>query len=145
VREYTEQHYIPAASAYHARVADKGAISRQVVDWQHSLEQKWAALRFGEMEVELRDGQHAFEVQVFLNDLVPETVAVELYADGVPGGAPVRQAMKRGCQLAGAPGGYIYRATASADRPAADYTARLLPHGDGVAVPLEDARILWQR
>ena len=27
----------------------------------------------------------------------------------------------------------------------ADYTARVIPHCDGVAVPLEDARILWQR
>jgi starch phosphorylase len=42
VREYTEQHYLPAAAAYQARVADKGAFGRQMVDWQHSLEQKWA-------------------------------------------------------------------------------------------------------
>jgi len=32
-----------------------------------------------------------------------------------------------------------------AARPATDYTARLIPHGDGVAIPLEEARILWQR
>ena len=70
---------------------------------------------------------------------------VELYADGVMGGAPVRQEMKRVRQLAGASGGYVYSATVSAARPAADYTARVIPHRDGVAVPLEDARILWQR
>ena len=54
VREYTEQHYLPAAAAYRERAADKGAIGRQMVDWRHALEQKWAALRFGEMKV--RDG-----------------------------------------------------------------------------------------
>ena len=32
VREYTEQHYLPAAAAYHQRCADKGAIGRQVVE-----------------------------------------------------------------------------------------------------------------
>ena len=32
--------------------ANKGAIGRQMVDWRHNLEQKWAALRFGEMKVE---------------------------------------------------------------------------------------------
>jgi starch phosphorylase len=32
-----------------------------------------------------------------------------------------------------------------AARPATDYTVRLIPHRDGVAVPLEDAHILWQR
>jgi len=31
------------------------------------------------------------------------------------------------------------------ERPASDYTARLIPHCDDVAVPLEAARILWQR
>ena len=51
VREYTEQHYLPAASAYRERAADKGAIGAQIVDWRrHALEQKWAALRFGEAE-----------------------------------------------------------------------------------------------
>ena len=36
VREYTEQHYLPAAAAYRLRIANKGAIGRQIVDWQHS-------------------------------------------------------------------------------------------------------------
>ena len=53
--------------------------------------------------------------------------------------------MKRVRQLAGAPGGYVYSAAVSAARPAADYTARVIPHCDGVAIPLEDAQILWQR
>ena len=94
VREYTEQHYLPAAAAYQLRMANKGAIGRQMVDWRHSLEQKWAALRFGEVKVETRGGQHVFEVQVYLNDLDPNAVRVELYADGVSGGSPVRQEMK---------------------------------------------------
>jgi starch phosphorylase len=61
------------------------------------------------------------------------------------GSAPVRQEMKRDGQLAGALGGYVYSAAVSAARPPADYTARVIPHCDGVAVPLENARILWQR
>ena len=145
VREYTEQHYLPAAAAYRLRIANKGAIGRQMVDWQHSLEQKWATLRFGEVKVETNGEQHVFDVQVYLNDLDPKAVRVELYADGVNGGGPVRQEMKRVRQLAGASGGYVYSAAVSAARPAADYTARVIPHCDGVAIPLEDARILWQR
>ena len=69
---------------------------------KHSLEQKWAALRFGEVKVETDGEQHVFEVQVYLNDLDPNAVRVELYADGVNGNAPVRQEMKRVRQLAGA-------------------------------------------
>ncbi len=144
VREYTEQHYLPAAAAYDLRAANKGAIGRRMVDWQHSLEKKWATLRFGEVKVETRGEQHVFEVQLGLNDLDPNAVRVELYADGVMGGAPVRQEMKRVRQAAGA-GGNVYSAAVSADRPPADYTARVIPRCDGVAIPLEDARILWQR
>ena len=145
VCEYTEQHYLPAAAAYHLRIANKGAIGRQMVDWQHDLEQKLATLHFGEVKVETRGEQHVFEVQVYLNNLDPNAVRVELYADGVNGGSLVRQEMKRVRQLAGASGGYVYSAAVSATRPPADYTARVIPHCDGVAIPLEDARILWQR
>ena len=145
VCEYTEQHYLPAASAYVERAADKGAIGVDMVNWWHVLDQKWAALRFGEVKVEARGEQHVFDVQVYLDDLDPKAVRVELYADGVNGGSPVRQEMKRVRQLAGATNGYAYRAGVPAARPATDYTARLIPHRDGVAVPLEAARILWQR
>jgi starch phosphorylase len=145
VREYTEKHYLPAATAYQMRVANGGALGRQMVDWQHGLEQRWAALRFGEAKVETRGAQHVIEVPVYLNDIDPQAVRVELYADGVSGGSPVRQEMTCVRQLAGAAGGYAYGAAVSAARPATDYTARVIPHGDGVAIPLESAHILWQR
>jgi starch phosphorylase len=116
-----------------------------MVNFRNRLEEKWAALHFGEMKVEARGGQHVFEIQVFLSDLDPEAVSVELYASGVAGTAPVRQQMKRVCQLTDTPGGYVYRTAVSADRPAADYTPRVIPHCDGVAVPLEASQILWQR
>jgi starch phosphorylase len=142
VREYTEQHYLPAASAYLARAAGKGKIGVEMVDWRHDLEQKWGALRFGEVKAETVDEQHIFETQVYLDDLDPEAVRVELYADGE---VPVRVEMKRTRQLVGAINGYAYHAEVSAIRPASDYTARLIPQRAGVAVPLEAARILWQR
>jgi starch phosphorylase len=145
VREYTEQRYLPAAAAYHLRSADKGAIGRQMVDWRRSLEEKWAKLHFGEAKVESRGEQHVFEAQLYLGDLDPGAVRVELYAAGVNGADPERQEMKRVCQPAGASGSYVYRAAVSAARPPADYTARVIPLRDGVAVPLEDPRIIWQR
>jgi starch phosphorylase len=145
VREYTEQHYITAAAAYRERAANKGAIGRQMVDWQHDLDKKWGGLRFGAVKVETKVGRHVFEVQVYLDELDPNAVRVELYADGVMGRAPVRQEMKRVLRLAGVPGGYVYSAAVSAARPPADYTARMMPRCNGVAIPLEDARILWQR
>jgi starch phosphorylase len=145
VCEYTEQHYLPSATAYLSRVANKGAIGKQMVDWQHSLEQKWAGLRFGEVKVETKGKQHVFDVRIHLDDLDPKSVRVELYADGMNGGSPLRQEMKRACELGGESHDYLYSAAVSATRPSADYTARVTQHCDGVAVPLEAAHILWQR
>ena len=145
VREYTEQRYLPAASAYHEREANKGAIGKQMVDWRHSLDQKWAGLHFGEVKVETRDGQHAFEIQVFLNGLDANAVRVELYADGIGGGDPERLEMKCAQPPPDASSGCVYRATAPATRPESDYTARVISQHSGVSVPLESARILWQR
>ena len=145
VREYTEQYYLPAATAYRERAANKGAVGRQMVNWQHSLKQKWATLHFGEVKVETRGEQHVFEVQVCLNGLDPQAVRVELYADGAMGGAPVRQGMKRVQPSTGEPREGIYRASVSATRPATDYSARIIPQCAGVAVPLEVDLILWQR
>jgi len=145
VREYTEQLYLPAASAYRERAAAKGAIGVQVVNWRRALEQKWAALRFGEIKVETGGERHLFEVQIYLDDLDPEVVRIELYAKGVNGSAPECVEMRRVRQLVGAINGYAYRAEVPAARPASDYTARLIPHRHGVAVPLEAVHILWQR
>ncbi len=145
VREYAEQHYLPAASACVARAADQGAIGVDMVAWRRALEQQWAALRFGEVKVESAAEQYAFEAQVYLDDLDPDAVRVELYANGVDGSAVECVEMTRVRPLVGATNGYAYRATVPAVRPTTDYTARLIPHRDGVAVPLEEAHILWQR
>ncbi|MEJ2347146.1 MAG: alpha-glucan family phosphorylase, partial [Gammaproteobacteria bacterium] len=144
VREYTEQHYLPAAAAYRERAADNGAMGVELVNRQRSLEQNWSNLRFGEMKVATDRGNHVFEVQVYLSGLDPNTVQVELYADGVNGGEPVRQEMKCVRQPAGADV-TTYSAEVPSMRPATDYTVRVIPQHNGAAVPLEATHILWQR
>jgi starch phosphorylase len=85
-----------------------------------------------------------FEIQVYLNDIAPETVRVELYAEGVDGEAPERHELMRGQKINDAEIGYIFSLTISAKRPATDYTARVIPNFSGVSVPLENRLILWQ-
>jgi glycogen phosphorylase len=144
VREYTEQHYLPAAAAYRERAADKGAAGAQLVAWQQALEQHWAELRFGEVKVVSKAGKHAFEVEVHLGSLDPNHVRVELYADGVNGGEPERQALTHGQPIAAA-NSYLFSAQVPATRPATDYTVRAIPQHAGMAIPLETHQILWQR
>ena len=145
VREYTEQHYLPAAAAYRKRAANKGALGWQVVDWQRAMDGGWGSLRFGSLRVETDADRHRFEIEVFLNGLDPDSVRVELYADGITGGDPAREEMKCGQKFPGRSGSRAYLATTPAARPAGDYTARVIPKRSGVAVPLEVDRILWQR
>jgi starch phosphorylase len=142
VREYTEQHYLPAASAYRERALNKGAVGKQVVDWQRSLDAKWDSVRFQNVQVETNADHHEFDVEILLNDLDQNMVRVELYADGINGGDPVRLEMK--C-ASNASGHCTYQATAPGKRPASDFTPRVIPYRAGAAVPLESTRILWQR
>jgi len=145
VREYTEEHYLPAAIASQSRIGNKGAIGKRMVDWRHSIEQKWPGLHFGSVKVATRDGNHIIEVKVGLHGLDPMAVRVEVYADGIKGGPPVRQEMTCLYPLADESGGYAFSATVPATRPPTDYTARVMPSCNGVAIPLEDPRIFWQR
>ncbi|HTV41046.1 MAG TPA: alpha-glucan family phosphorylase [Candidatus Sulfotelmatobacter sp.] len=145
VREYTEQCYVPAASACRERVADKGALGQQVVYWRKTLEQKWPELRFGDLKIQQAGQNYNFEVEVILGDINPDTVRLELYADGGYQNPPVRQEMTRGQPLTNPGDGYIYRATVPASRTPTDYTPRIVPYFRNVSVPLEEDRILWQK
>src|SRR5262249_28296757 len=81
VREYTATYYLSAAAAYRERTRDRGALAGSLLTWRETLVQHWASVRFGELRVETSAGRHAFHVQVYLGDLAPEAVRVELYAD----------------------------------------------------------------
>jgi len=143
VCEYTEQHYIPAASAYRARAADNGAIGKQILDWSHTLRERWGMLRIGDVKVVTEGGNHAFEVQIFAGELDLNLVRVELYADAVDGNVEVRQEMKRIRQLEGL--GSAYSGRVNAAREPSAYTVRAVPYFPGTAVPLEASQILWKR
>jgi starch phosphorylase len=142
VREYTERYYLPAAVAYERRAANNGELGAKIVHWRQNLERKWDTLRFGEVKVDTAGGKHAFEVQVFLGEIDPDAVGVELYADA---GDPIAQEMARGRPIPESTNAYVYDGSVPASLAATDYTPRIVPRFPGVAVPLEEGRILWPR
>lgn len=145
VREYTESYYLPAAAAYRERARAPGTLGGSFLDWQRSLSRHWSAIRFGELKVASSADRRSFEIQVYLDDLDPDAVRVELYADPRADEPPVRQEMARGNQLVGSTKGYSYSASVSSERPASDYTPRIIPWHTVVRIPLEEAHILWFR
>jgi starch phosphorylase len=145
VREYTEQHYIPAAARYRERAANQGAVARQLIDWRHTVNWKWNSLRFGDVRVQSDSAHHVFELDLVLDGLDANAVRVELYADALEGGPAARVEMTCKHPQPDAGGRCEYRASVPNARPAMDYTPRVIPQRSGVAIPLESARILWQR
>jgi len=144
VREYTEQHYLPAAKAFLERTANKGEMAKKIADNLHTLEGKWDSIYFGEVKVTNNDNQHMFSAQVFFNDINPKIVQVELFANGINGEAPLVLKMNQGSKPEDSKNGYQYKISVPATRPEADYTLRIIPNLPGVLTPLETALIHWQ-
>jgi starch phosphorylase len=53
--------------------------------------------------------------------------------------------MERKAALPGAVNGYLYETIISADRPADDYTPRLVAEHSYANIPAEEAHIKWYR
>jgi starch phosphorylase len=145
VQEYTETYYIPAAKAYLKRTQDKGESAKKIVGWCQDLNEKWPVIRFGALNVTTNNSEYEFEAQVYLDDLSPDSVSVELYAEESEGGLPVIHKMELLRPLKGDNHMYLYRAVILATLPAINYTPRIVPALAGAMVPLEASQIVWQR
>jgi glycogen phosphorylase len=143
VRQYTQSHYMERARAYCERANDLSAVE-DLVRWRQSVEEHWPRLRFGSLEVTdaSGEGQHVFKAQVYLNGLAAEAVRVELYATN-DGRSPTIVVMQRGEALVGASNAHTYTASLPADRPATDFTPRIIPYHPLASVPLECTQIFW--
>jgi starch phosphorylase len=144
IREYTKNHYLPAASGYHERAAGDSALGVGLLHWQQDIDRYWSTVRFGTVGIETRDGRHYFQVQVSPGKLNPGQLKVELYADSIQGGEPVLEVMIAPEPRVDSQGVLAYSAQVSATRLASDYTARITPHYPNASVPLEAEQILWQ-
>ncbi|WP_110648696.1 alpha-glucan family phosphorylase [Salinicola peritrichatus] len=143
LREYYQRYYRPAAEAFRRRAANAGALGREIADWRHSIEQTWPALRFGDCRVVSADGRHRFEAWLHLGGLAPDEVRVELYAEATERdqSACVDMPAEPGAR----PDACLFTVDIEASRPVDDYTIRVRPWHDAVALPMEEPRVLWQR
>ncbi|HEB67171.1 MAG TPA: alpha-glucan family phosphorylase [Gammaproteobacteria bacterium] len=145
LREYVESFYLPMAERVTHREQDGARLARELCDWRHRIETHWPAIHFGNVQIRSDEREFHFEAQVYLDDLDPDAVRVELYAEPLPGHTdPERHPLTRREQLAGAVNGWRYDATIPAQRPVGDYTVRIIPWHPEAIVPLECTPILWQ-
>ena len=99
-------------------------------------------MSFGALKVVTRGQRHHFHVDVDFGGVDPDAVQVESFALR-PDGEVFRQPMARGDKLAKRESGYEFTAQVPATRPAGDFTPRIIPAFQGLAVPLEMPFILW--
>jgi len=145
LRQYTEEIYLPSARAFGQRVQDNSRLGEELEKWQEEIDNHWPYIHFGEKVVtKTGDNEYGFQVPVYLDDLSPEAVRVELYAEPCEvGKAPELIVMSRGKQFSGTVNGYQYLATIISQRPVDDYTPRVIPYHRNARVPLENNHILW--
>jgi glycogen phosphorylase len=144
IQEYTEKHYLPAASAFRERAANESAAGTELLKWRYKIAREWNSVRFGPLQTETHDGQHFFRVQLLPGNLPLIDLKVELYANPLQGGDSAIEPMTACDQCTDSQGTVTYSAQVAATRAASDYTPRVLPQHPGVSVPLEAGQILWQ-
>lgn len=144
IREYTENHYLPAAAGYSERAARECAVGKDLLQWQQNIARNWNSVHFGEMGFETHDAKHFFWVQVFLGTLNAADLRVELYSNPAPGVPSTFESLTPCKDCPAVTGFRTYFAQVSAARSASDYTPRILPHHPSASVPLEASQILWQ-
>ena len=144
IRDYTEDHYLPAAVAYGERAKDDGVLGQSLLEWKGNISQHWGSVRFGILHTEIKGNDHLFRVEVFAADIQPEALSVELYAEGTSINATSLIKMLT-CKSCSSPGKWMYSAKVPAIRPLADYTPRITPAHPGAYLPMESPQILWKR
>ncbi|MGC9157380.1 MAG: alpha-glucan family phosphorylase [Terracidiphilus sp.] len=142
VQEYTRKYYMPLANAYRKRNSDGRAAAEKLIEWRRQLTDHWPRLRFTALHVETEGNEHHFHAHVHLDELDPDAVRVQLYADSIDGSEPIRHEMTREKSLAGE-NTWRYSVSIPADRPAGDFTPRVIPRHPEALIPLETAHILW--
>jgi starch phosphorylase len=143
LRDYVDRLYLTAAQNYHKRNADRANEPVRLCHWRELLEKHWQKLHFGRLDAQREGDDYIMTLAVYLDELDPKAVQVQLYAEPQGNGESEIHVMEVGETLAEAGKGYLYRARVPARRPAEHYTTRIIPYFDGATVPLEAKQILW--
>jgi starch phosphorylase len=137
LEEYTERFYVPAADRYRLLAADGMARTRALAEWRARVQANWP-----QVHIEAVDARMAGELQVgadfqvrarvYLGDLTPDDVVVELYLGLVDSGGEIMEPQVIPMQAVEqeGEGRYAYQVNAVSCRRSGrhGYTVRVLPY-----------------
>jgi len=145
VQEYLEQAYLPAAQALKQRIVNGAEPAKAMLAWEERVRRNWKSMHIARPNISEEDGSWVYTVPVYLGEMAPDDILVEIYADVGPcAEAPSRELIK-GAAIPGTTNGYVYTGRVASSRSTDGYTIRIVPRHPQVRVPAEAAMILWEK
>ncbi len=142
MREYLDQHYQPLAKEFALRTADNAKLAKTLNEWTRHLHQHWHEIHIGEQAATESLQGWQLEANVHLGAIHPETVVVEAIADAT--GSFPAQRISLSLARPGVANVYHYKGLLPQDRPASDFSLRVIPFDEHAQVPAENSLICWQ-
>ena len=106
------------------------------------METNWRSVRFINSSIEHLQNSYLFKFEVFLGDLPAKNICVELYADETDDNSIFRRTITEYTSIG--EGAFQFSLIFESDRPATDFTARIIPVNELISIPLECQLILWE-
>lgn len=107
------------------------------------MKANWAHVRIGQVRCCEDRGERTVSVDCWLDDIPPEYVRVEFYAEAAGAKRQSIVELARADELPGAVNGFRFTGEIPGDRALSDFTARIVPHHPAAFVPIENDCILW--
>lgn len=144
VREYVDGLYVPAAERVRERIRDGVGLGRELARWADEIDRSWSGVRLHSSSVRPERDGYLFSVAVDLGVLDPLAVRVELRADPTEHDAALRIPMER-MTASNSAGSAVYGVFVATTRPASHFAPRIVPFHPRACIPMEVARIRWER
>ena len=141
VTEYVDRYYVPAWRR--AQATATGEAAPALAAWERVLRLGWTHIAFRQVGIERVGDAWRFHASVWMPEVPASYVQAQIFAEGRDGGAPLVLPMR--CQEAPPGGDDHCCGDAPADRPAEDYTLRLVPWHPLAVWPMTLPLVLWER
>lgn len=139
VREYVEGFYLPMAEQGKQRDLPTTV---DIVSEHQEIIRHWPRLRFSAINVSESEGIQTYTVEVYLDGVDEQRIAVELVAEASRYGPRRVTGMTMKHPLTGSAHSYLYECKVPS-RPDGHYTPRLRVRDERLNLPLENPAVLW--
>ena len=150
LREYAESFYAPALKNFSSFTAKNAALAREISAYLEKLRRSWGLLRIEELaspsEEILKIGDKiSIHSRVFLADLAPEEVCVELFYGPLSSDGEIEEPRRLEMQSCALEGQHtLFCAEVACDRTGRlGYTVRILPKHKSLVHPFLPGLVKW--